>query len=165
MVEGDPGTRRYKWFRPRQAYRGGAPVTNPGGGKFATISLYNASTGPLVLVVRDLNWGSTSGAAASLGYKQGRLSGTAGVVTPLFPGDHAGAGLVDFQAAAAVLVGEYAYESPALTQGAWPHDFPLAIVPPGWAFFVCNQSAASPMGAGLIWEEVSIDELEFMYDF
>ena len=163
MAEGDPGTRRYKWFRPRQAARGGVPATTAGSGKFATISLYNSSTGPRVLVIRDWSISSTVGHVHGAGYNQGRLSGTAGVVTPFFPGDRAPAGLVDYQAANAALTPDYYVENLSGSSMQWFHDFPFAIVPPGWAFYIQCVTANTNIDGGFIWEEVSIDELEYFY--
>jgi hypothetical protein len=164
-MEGDPGTRRYKWFRPRQAYRGGVPATTAGLGLFATISVYNSSTGPTVLVIRDWSVAATAAITLNTGYNQGRLNGTPGGVTPLFPGDRAGAGLVDYQAAGAVLSADYRMANAVLTSMGWLHNFPFAIVPPGWAFFIQQQSANKLISGGFLWEEVSIDELEYTWDF
>ena len=166
----DPGpsdwnnpARRYKWFRPRQAARGGVPKTTPSAGTFFTVSLYNSSTGATVLVLRD--W-SISGAGANLtalGYNKGRLTGTNYPAQSFFPGDSAPAGLVDYQAAAAALTGDYYTTLNSTAGGLWPHDFPFAIVPPGWAFFMCITIAAAFGQAGFLWEEISIDELDYFY--
>lgn len=166
----DPGpsdwnnpARRYKWFRPRQAFRGGIPSTTAGAGKFATFSLYNSSTGPIVLIVRD--WQFVGGSASMVfGYNQGRLAGTAGTQNRLVPGDAAGAGLVDYQAANAALT-TTDYHLPIVPTAAnqWMHDLPFAVVPPGWAFFLQCSTAATAITGALLWEEIAIDELDYFY--
>jgi len=153
MAEGDPGTHRYKWFRPRQAARGGVPQTSVAGGKFGTVSLYNSSTGPTVLVVRDWVLYSSDSKAAIFGYNQGRLSGTNYPSVPMFPGDGARAGLVDYQAANAALTGDYQINTATGVPFFWSHDFPFAVIPPGWALFVSQKTAAKIIAEGFIWEE------------
>ena len=162
-MEGDTGTRRYKWFRPRQAARGGVPTTTASSAHFATIGLFNSSTGPTVLVVRDWSaWLPSSTIVVLTGYNQGRLSGTNYPASRLFPGDPSPAGLLDYSNQAGKLAGDYTLEA-SLNWIMWTHDFPIAVVPPGWTLFFQHQSAANPLAVSLLWEEVSIDELEYFY--
>ncbi len=160
-MEGDPGTRRYKWFRPRQAARGGIVSHTPT--NFGTVSLYNPSTGPHVLVVRTWRHQAAANITYVWGYNNGRLSGTAGNVAPLFPGDAKPQGLVDYQDAAATITGDFEEKSVASGLLFWPHNFPFACIPPGWCLFVQGQSSASPIDCSFEWEAVEIDELEFYY--
>jgi len=162
-MEGDPGTRRYKWFRPRQAARGGVPLTTAT--NYATTALYNNSTGSTVLVVRDwqCSQGGDGNYTAQFGYYQGRLTGTNYPATPLFPGDAVPNGLVDYSDQPHILPAEYANCGWITLSAYWPHDFPFAILPPGWSLFLQAPAKTTILSFGIVWECVSIDELDYFY--
>jgi len=162
-MDGDPGTRRYKWFRPRQAVRGS--TQDQTANNYWTGALYNNSTGPSVLVVRDLRWFPLNHNIFYLTYYQGRLAGTNLPAQPYFPGDATPAGLVDWSDQGSTLGAyDYSFVQPSGRWVAWwPHDFPIAIVPPGWSFVGQSQAKGEDGTLSLVWEVVSIDELEYMY--
>lgn len=161
MSEGDQGTRRYKWFHPRQAARAGSPSVAGVSSKFVTIALYNSSTGPTVLVVRRVLF--TANQLYGMFYVQGRLTGTNYPAARLWPGEPAAAGLVDSSQAGAA--GAYdSYLTPGdVGLGAGGDTIPIAIVPPGWSFVLQNSAADTAAGVSFVWEELSIDELEYFW--
>ena len=159
-MEFENPTRRYKWFRPRQAARGeiGISAVN-----YATAQLYNDSSGPSILVVRDLRVIDESGnSRQQLYYSQTKLSINNGTKTPLMPGEAAPAGLLGTQDLPALATFDFMFAD-GTDVGSWIHDFPLAIIPPGWALNAQIGTLAHLLYISVVWEVVSIDELDFIY--
>ncbi len=166
----DPGpsdwnnpARRYKWFRPREAMRGQATPSTAGAGDYNTKALYNDSTGPIVLVVRHWNCQVTAAGVVNFFYNQGRLTGTNYPAQPLYPGDALKNGLVDYSQPSSAGTPDFAIYLGAAGMEIWRHEYPFAILPPGWSLVIQAGSTAAVMGAAFLWECVRIDELDYFY--
>jgi hypothetical protein len=158
--EGDNPTRRYKWFRPRQAAWGFAQISAPT--NFGTVSLYNNSGGAQYLVLRDWRAINISNNRVSMFYAVGAqgssfMSGQSFMPDqPQLPGV-----CYDLDAGSATSTA-FKFDQ-NVQQAWWPHDFPLAILPPGWSICFQNQSNATFMGGSFMWEAIFADELDFMW--
>lgn len=166
----DPGpsdwnnpARRYKWFRPRQAARGGIAYNAGAASKFTTGALFNSSTGRALLVVRNWHVYQSGVNGSHFGYYNGRLTGTNYPAQSFFPGDSAPAGLVDgSQQAAALALTEYQIGGNDVTN-SWPSTLPFAVLAPGWSLVCQAVNSNSAMLVSFLWEEVAIDELDYFY--
>jgi hypothetical protein len=154
-------TRRYKHFRPRQASRGmkasGVPVN------FATLSLYNNSSAPAVLVVRDFSINGTANDVIALSYAQGQIGTSQGKVSALLPSEAVQAGLIASIDTATAYPGDYAISLSSLGTFEWYHDYPFAVVQIGWSLVVQGTTAAHAVTCSILWESISIDELDFFW--
>ncbi|SRR5579884_77072 len=161
-MEGENPTRRYKWFRPRQAYRG--TLKFQADLNFSTIFLYNSSTGPTLLVVRHVSPGKTNHEATwALGNYQGVQGTQAGTISPMYPTNPAGAGQL------------YQYDDPNIEPADFyfnedvifsfmPDAFPFAVLPPGWSLMTqAVDQVQSPFAVNFIWEEIAVDEIDYVY--
>jgi hypothetical protein len=158
-MEGENPTRRYKWFRPRQAARGFADTN--AGSNFPTYYLFNNSTAAQYLVVRAISGQFGNGLA--LAYVQGNPGVALGTITPLIPGTAALPGLLTFLDAAAAITpdgGGPSYQT--ATQGtSWNHEFPIAILPPNWSLAIADLGGSQPRAVSVFWEAIFADELDF----
>jgi hypothetical protein len=148
--------RAYRGFHPRQAassaFYPGAPTTN------ATHQLFNNSSGAQWLILRNIHFisvGSLSG-----GLHQSAVGAISGAVQPIIPTE---AGLpgqhwyID-----GTITNPVSYTFPqSTTSTPWPHDYPIALIPPGWAFWVQDRTAADACVGGFFWEAVNSEEVDF----
>jgi hypothetical protein len=153
--------RLYREFRPRQAMRGfkasGVPTN------LATIGLYNNSTGPLVLVIRDITLSGTANDSIALSYQPIQLGGTLGKVQAMDSSGAVQAGLINGVDTATVYAGDYSFSLGAFANFSWLHDWPIAVLIGGVsAVFQCS-TAAHAIGVSLTWEAIPVDELDFAH--
>ena len=157
--EGYNPTRRYKWFRPRQAMIGTAQAQAANNG---VCELYNQSSA-YYLVVRDLWWFTTYG-TIYVGFNAGIYSDQTGTAHfgRILPGEPAGAGVL------------YAGYNPQLlpnplmvthyNQGLWTyHDLPMFVVTPGQSLVVQAGAPATMEFDRIMWEFITPDEFDYMY--
>jgi hypothetical protein len=154
-------TRRYKHFRPREAALAlkvqGTPTNN------ATIGLFNNSTGPRVLVVRDFTLNGTAADVVSMSYAAGAVGTSQGLVRSMLPSQAAPSGLLASIDTATAYPGDYQLALSSLGIFIWQHDFPFAVVEPNWSLvFQCN-TAAHALTCSVVWEAISIDELDWFW--
>lgn len=161
--EAENPTRRYKHFRPRQAARGGVGAVTPT--NYATFALFNNSTASQLLIVRAVSYGINS-APVQWGMIEARLTGTPGQTGNYFPSMGELPGLVDFSDQPAILPGDYVdgYSLETSVSLA-PFPFPLAVIEPGWSFFIQATSMGNPSAAGFIWEAIFPEELDYVWSF
>ena len=158
-MEGENPTRRYKWFRPRQAMEGAlapqATATN-----FATVSLYNDSRVSHYLVVRSLGL-QLNGNFPTKIMHQGTLGSHLGTEAPLIPAEARLPGLIYYGDQAAAEPGAQIYEFQSNSR-----DYtilPFAVIPPGWSWgFQTNTVAGTLAYFNLLWEAIFADELDFL---
>jgi hypothetical protein len=153
--------RKYKHFRPRQAARGGknlASVTN-----LATVALFNNSTGPQVLVVRDILIVGTANDMIATAYVPGQVGASPGLVQPLLPTDALPAGLVTSADTVTSYPADYLLPLSSTADFEWWHDYPFAVVTPGWSFVLQERTSAKAMTVSLLWEAIAIDQLDYFY--
>ncbi len=162
-MEGENPTRRYKWFRPRQAVRGA--VSSADAGANTAVYLYNDSTATQLIVVR--HWvlpGITGATDFEIGYVKGKKGTPAGNVQPLIPTGARLAGIITLDGATTLpQYDSFPFLGGNNNQfGYWNHEFPFAILEPDWslAFVSTNGTAGPPFFA--LWEAIEGDELDFL---
>jgi hypothetical protein len=136
-----------------------------GAAHFATVSLYNNSTGAQVLVVRDLHVDS-NGEPIGTGYVSGTIGTHTGLEASLLVGDAIKPGLVYTLDDTTLLSYDWGSTNGTAVDAWWPHDFPFAVIQPGWSLFVqCNNRGATPADyiVSFAWEAITSDELDFLY--
>lgn len=153
--------RPYRFFHPRQGMRGRATTTVPT--NHATVSLYNNTTGRSTLVVRDVTISGTASDTVAIQYAQTQVGTTAGQQAALVANEAIVPGLMAFIDTATIFSGDYIA---ALTaQGAfwWQHDYPFAVVQPGYSLIFQDTAVAHALTVSLIWEAIEIDQLDWFY--
>lgn len=163
MAEGDQGTRRYKWFRPRQAARGQGFISGPT--NYGTVALWNSSTAAQIMVVRALRVLTSSQDTPSVCYLQGSIGGTAGVVQPLVPGDAAPPGKITSLDDATQITPDWWFSLPSSGDDWWPHNFPFAILLPNWSLVVQANSKAENCRVSFLWESITEDQLDYFWEW
>jgi len=153
--------RPYRFFHPRQAMRGRATSGTPT--NHATVSLYNNSTGQATLAVRDVTISGTASDTVAIQYAQTQIGTTAGQQAALVANEAVTPGLMAWIDTATVYSGDYVA---ALTaQGAfwWQHDYPFALVQPGFSLIFQDITVAHALTVSLIWEAIEIDQLDWFF--
>lgn len=153
--------REYRLFRPRQAMRGRSTTGTPT--NRATVGLYNNSTGRSTLCVRDVTISGPASDTINIQYAQGQIASTAGQQSALVVNEAITPGLMAWVDSTTVFSGDYVA---ALTaQGAfwWQHDYPFAVVQPGYSLVFQDGTAAHAITVSLIWEAIEIDQLDYFY--
>jgi hypothetical protein len=158
-MEGENPTRRYKWFRPRQAANGYAPLVAPT--NYGTAGLFNNSTGAQYLAVRAFHCGGSTGAQL-WSWLPGLPSG-ATVQTTSQPALANVARLPGqiWTLDAATLLGDPFADYSADTDFGWRHDFPFVIIPPNYSLVYQQQATGNMVTFTITWEAIEADELDF----
>ncbi len=163
-MEGENPTRRYKWFRPRQAARFWNPHENVASA-YTTLYLYNNSTGPHVLVVRDIYPFSSNDNVCYFAYERGFSGSVTGTIVSLYPGEALPPGQLYYEDRASAISPDYQFPltitgnpNPQLN---WNHNFPFAVIPPGWSLVLQNGGTADGLGVAGFYEYVTIDQIDF----
>ena len=153
--------RPYRWFHPRQSMRGRSTTGTPT--NRATVSLYNNTTGRATLVVRDVTISGTASDTVAIQYAQTQIGTTAGQQAAMVANEAIYPGLMAWVDTTTTFSGDYVA---ALTaQGAfwWQHDFPFAVVQPGFSLVFQDTTAAHALTVSLIWEAIEIDQLDWFF--
>jgi hypothetical protein len=159
-MEGENPTRRYKWFRPRQAARGYASPAAPANKQ--TILLNNSSGAEKYLIVRAFFVRQANNDDIGVGYVNGTLSGTAAQQGNLFPGDGSLPGAVYTLDDATTRSYDFQI-TPSQNTFWWQHDFPFAVLQPGQSLLLQDTTAAHAMAVAFFWEAVFPAELDWLY--
>lgn len=163
MAEGDQGTRRYKWFRPREAVRGfGNQSSNTNN---ANVSLYNNSTGAQLLVVRGYRVSASAALSVDSAMVQGNPGGTLGNRQELMPNQATNPGVILINDFSAALTGTWRVIVPSGDDTYWPHNFPFALIPPGWALQFQGIGTGTSMRVDFLWEAITIDQLDYFWEW
>lgn len=151
--------RKYKEFRPRQAVRGFKNTGTPT--NLATVSIYNDSTGPFVLMLRDLAVSGNANDLVALSFFRGQVGSSQGLTSPVVAGDAKQNGLIASIDTVTVYPADYTL--PLTGQGVyyWFHEFPLAGVLPGFSIVLQEGTAAHGIAISAVWEAIAIDELDY----
>ena len=153
--------RKYKHFRPRQASRGmkvqGVPTNR------ATISLFNNSTGRAVLVVRDFSVNGTANDNIVTSYQAGQIGTSQGLVTPIMPAEAVLPGLIASIDTATVYAGDYTINLSSLGTFEWFHDWPYAVIQPGFSLVFQATVIAHAVTVSALWESIQIDQLDYFF--
>ena len=150
-------TRRYKHFRPREAARAQKTLTPT---NKATFSLYNDTTGRSVLVVRDFTVQGTANDLVGTSYQSGQIGTSQGLVQPLMPSGGKTAGLLASIDTVTTYASDYILALSSLGAFVWQHDFPFAVIEPGWSLVFQAATAAHATTVAVVWESIQIDELD-----
>jgi hypothetical protein len=46
----------------------------------------------------------------------------------------------------------------------WYHDYPIAVLSPGWSFTVYSQAMSTPWAGSFIWQYITPDELDALFE-
>ena len=157
-MAGENPTRRYKWFRPRQAYRGAITLSGPVNN--ATLLLNNNSTGPLIIVVRDFLVVTTAAHLIAVAAFNGTLGSSGGTITPMISGEAQGPGVLYSVDDSTTRIADY-YVAAQLNQPQWRHDFPFQILQPGQSVLFQDTTGAETMRLAILWEAIYSDELDW----
>ena len=159
MAEGLNPTRRYTWFRPRQAARGlkvtGTPVNR------ATVSIFNSSTGPQYLIVRDIRIAGTASDSIQASFQNGQIGTSQGLVAPMVSGDAAPMGLIASIDTATAFAGDNSLDLGTQGTFTWYHDYPFAVIQPGVSLVLQDPTVAHGITVSAIWEAILSDQLDF----
>lgn len=153
--------RMYRLFRPRQAMRGRSTTGTPT--NRATIGLYNNSTGRSTLAVRDITISGPASDTINIQYAQGQIASTAGQQSALVANEAIVPGLLAWVDSTTVYSGDYIAALTAQGVFWWQHDYPFAVVQPGYSLVFQDSTAAHAIAVSLIWEAIEIDQLDYFY--
>ena len=151
--------REFKHFRPRQASRATKTVAAPT--NHATISLFNNSSGPSVLVVRDFEVQGTANDFVTTSYVVGQPGTAQGLVVSMVSGEPLQAGLIASIDTATVYPGDYSLNLSSLGTFEWYHDWPYAVVTPGFSLVFQAVTVAHATMVSVVFETIGIDQLDF----
>ncbi len=151
--------RQYRNFRPRQAVRGFKNTGTPT--NLATVSIYNDSTGPFVLMIRDLAISGNASDLIALSFSRGQVGTAQGNTSPVASNEAKQNGLIASIDTATVFPADYT--APLTGQGVyyWFHEWPLGAIWPGWSLVIQEVTAAHGIAVSSIWESIAIDELDY----
>jgi hypothetical protein len=153
--------RRYKAFRPRQAARGvkstGTPVNN------STVCLFNNTLGAQYLVVRDLTVNGNVSDLVAASYLLGQIGAGPGKVSQLIPSMGVQVGIITSIDTATVYPPDYDIALSSTGTWEWEHDFPFAILEPGWSLIFQDTTVAHGLQVSAIWESINPDELDWSW--
>jgi len=160
MADFENPTRKYKYFRPRQAFRGTANLTPTNLPSFA---LYHTGLNATVLIVRY--WELTLAAAATVltAIQRGVYGNKVMTGVGIVPETAAPAGNVNSLDTATAITGD---ASPAVVPPVygWIQDYPFTVLQPGCSLIVQGQTVAQAARVTFFWEEILIDQLDFLYE-
>ena len=154
----------YPPFKPRHCMRG----AGEGGGSAeqAIVALLNNSSGAYYLVVRDFQVSQTDGDSVSTYYTQ-TLPLTAHSYTnpnpaaPLVPGEAVWPGQVWIGSTSAFPAADYTPLSTGQKFNFWVHDWPFAVLLPGWYLvFQDEDNAGKFVTVSFIWQSFRAEELD-----
>jgi hypothetical protein len=152
--------RRTRGFHPRQAMVSHVAPSAPT--NKATFCLFNDSTGPHILAVRNI---LSTATVYGIGYLfQGSVGAITGRSVPIVVGGAKLAGVMLYNDQTTVAgVGNYVFP-PAAGVPLWNQPYPLAYLQPGWSFIYQLNTAAAVCLAGFFWEALLPEELDYMDD-
>lgn len=153
-------TRRYKAFRPRQAYRGVITLATPTNN--ATLSLYNSGSGPQVLVVRAFTVAPTTAKSVFIAREKGSQGSSGGLIQPVMGATPAGPGQLFSLDTATALTPDY-LATPQSNSPIWPYEFPVDVLVPGHSLVFQDTTAAEAFSLAILWEAITVEELDFAW--
>ena len=153
--------REYRLFRPRQGVRGRAITGTPV--NLGTVGLFNNSTGRSVLVVRDITVSGPASDTVAASYQRGQIGTTAGLQASMVANEPLQPGTINSIDTATVYAGDYVLALTAQGVFWWQHDFPFAVIEPGYSLVFQDSTATHAIAVSLIWEAIEIDQLDYFY--
>jgi len=159
-MEGENPTRRYKWFRPRQAAC--AAAANVTTADYGTFFLFNNSQGSHYLVVVDAFLPIGSAIGARIKKSQGFSGSIANPTYPFIAGEATLPGLLYYSDEATAFTD---YDQLAQTYNPAFNNMvvPRAVIPPGWSWVVGSPSHGVEVSISVLWEAIFPDELDWLW--
>jgi|SRR6266481_1263959 len=157
-MEGENPTRRYKWFRPRQAARGAIQLSGPA--NHATLSLFNDSKSTDVLVVRQFLVSGGSNGLVAVALMQTAQGSAGGAIVPVVSGERRLSGAL-YSLDTAVLITPDYYLDFGDDATIWPIVLPFQVLEPNWSLVFQDLNNAQTMQLSILWEAIEADELDF----
>jgi hypothetical protein len=141
---------RYRWGNPaRSAYavHQAAAVA----AQFPFVSLFNDGSAQYLLAIIDI--GNDPAASSPAGYviSQGQIGSNPRQGLPVVTGRTTVQGVVT-QGNAATLPSINLFPFNTGSSGAWPHEFPLIVLSPGWALTQYGNTVNQPATVSFWWE-------------
>jgi hypothetical protein len=135
----------------------GTPTNN------ATVALYNNSAGPQYLVVRSMSLVAAANQQGRFAFTQGQTWTVSGSQIPIIPTEAALPGTIG-SVDTATNFGQFFPFTAASGYWTIQQDIPFCILPPGWALIIQLVTAAQSLNAGIVWETIFAEELDFLCD-
>ena len=131
----------------------------------AGVGLYNNSPQNHYLVVRDVRSGSLRVAVLLIRSAHLATIPTAsGTVVPIVTGERAGPGfLYTFNDTSTVVPSDYPISPSTAALPGWVHEFPVAVLQPGWSLEVVLFDAPYSW-IGFYWEYVTPDQMRLWWE-
>lgn len=131
---------------------------NPGAGNGAIMGVHNNSLGPDLLVIHHFETSVLAANIVEYGLRQGTI-GSANPVpsVPLVTGEKQLAGAPYFSSTVGVLTTDTTLFMAAGIPYLWPHEWPVAVLLPGWDFIITCGAVAVGIRGGILWETVSAE--------
>lgn len=155
----------------RKCARGTYDWDTPGWSNTPVTALFNDSPGPELLLVHAITTSDDADnkGPISAGYFYG-LIGTLNGNSPIFPGQ-AVAGQISFDDTTTIYTPDWFFGTQGMgsvkvystLDGGWPHEYPFAVLPPGWSLFTQNLIAGEAAVTDFWWEAIYAERFEYLY--
>ena len=133
-----------------------------------TVSLYNNSTGAHLLLVRDFQcrYKATDPVEIDVAIVQGVYNGSTFAMhgVPIFSGAPQPPGdiyVLDDPDSISLV---FAFTTGSTPAPLWTHDFPLAVIGPGYSWVAQGGAAATGFNLQIFWEWMTPDDFEHYYE-
>jgi hypothetical protein len=135
-------------------------LANPGAAtNYPTHSLFNASTGPHVLVVRSMTY---AGAAATAFHRLQRIRGALGTnlgnEVPVWAGERNPVGSHNYLDNVTQITPDFFITPGAAFNAGGVPNVVWSVLPPGWSLVWQNATTTGTVPFSFWWEELSIDD-------
>ncbi len=148
--------RRYGGPRVDRGMRSGYSTVTPTNN--ATHTLWNNSTGQYSLIVLDVRPSILASTPIATGYVTTPPGSALGGVASVLANHAPGPGLHYYADTATLITPDYIWGN---TTGVyfWAHEWPFAVLPPGYGLAIQNVTVAQALKVGFFWEYLRSDEL------
>jgi len=143
--------------RPRHCAYGAALIAAGGAGLFGFISLFNNSTGPDMIAIHDLSNNPLDYTTYGFTVQQGIQGSNAVNPTPVVTGEATPVGLIYSGTVGALPTVNYF--SPFSYLSGWAHEFPFAVLQPGWSITAFTDTSNYEWGFGFWYQVIHAEDL------
>ena len=134
--------------------------------QFSLISVYNNSTARDFVVVHHFDFSIAAIGAGGFYLAEGQVGASVGGDQVVVPGEAQPAGVMQTTTIAALPGGRTHTLVGASLSYQWPHEYPVAVLLPGWSFVIYNGTVNVGLNASIWWEGVRADlYYQFMRDW
>lgn len=128
---------------------------------WATVGLFNNSLGAYYLIVRSIRVSCTTTEGVGLSYQNSKVGTAAGIIENMIPTGATPPGQIAAIDSAVQFPPDYSLQIIANQDAFLPHDFPIAVIEPGWSFVLQDLDKTFNLIASIIYEYITPDELDF----